>query len=128
MRARVSVWTIEGDDLESVTPIEPPYAGQWIRVLAGPEGGPGEESFDLLVCTPTWLANEVSNHVAIVGRHHLIVEKWDAARVREIVTDLFTREQGKDWDELALRLGRLGYWEFEDYKALKPDAHRAGQQ
>jgi hypothetical protein len=110
------VWTIEENDLESVTPIEPPYAGQWIRVLAGPDDGPGEETFDLLVCTPAWLANEVSYNVAIVGRHHLIVENWDAARVRAIVTDLFTREEGKDWHELALRLSRLGHWEFEDYQ------------
>ena len=117
MRARVSVWTIESDELESVSPIEPAYAGQWIRVLAGPEDEPGEESFDLLVCTPAWLAAEVSYNLAIVGRHRLIVEKWDAARVRDVVTDLFTREEGKDWDELALRLSRLGHWEFEDYRA-----------
>jgi hypothetical protein len=84
--------------------------------VAGPGDEPGEECFDLLVCTPAWLANEVSHKIAIVGRHHLIVEKWDPARVRDIVTDLFTREEGKNWSELALRLSRLGYWEFEDYR------------
>jgi len=118
MRARISVWTIDSDELESITPIEPTYAGQWIRVMAGPDDGPGEENFDLLVCTPAWLADEVSNHVAIVRRHHLIVEEWNATRVREVVTDLFTREEGKDWDELGLRLSRLGHWEFEDYQEL----------
>jgi hypothetical protein len=95
MRARVSVWTIDSDDLESVTPVRPTNAGQRIRVVAGPGDEPGEECFDLLVCTPAWLANEVSHKIAIVGRHHLIVEKWDPARVRDIVTDLFTREEGK---------------------------------
>jgi hypothetical protein len=108
--------TSDHNDLESVTPIEPTYVGESIRVLAGPVGEPGEESFDLLVCTPAWLANEVSFTGHIVGRHHLIIERWEAARVREVVSNLFTREQGKDWHELALRLSRLGHWEFEDFQ------------
>lgn len=118
MQARVSVWTIEGDHLESVISPESRLVGQWIRVMAGPEGGIGEESFDLLVCTPDWLKDEISRSGAIVGRHHLIVDSWDAARVRQKVTETFTREQADDWEHLAERLARLGHWEFEDYVAF----------
>ena len=117
MRARVNVWTIEHDDLETVVPPDPTFVAQWVRVMAGPQDGRGEESFDLLVCTPAWLAEEVARNPVIVGRHHLIVEGWNAARIRQTLTDLFTREEGDDWAELAVRLGRLGHWEFEDYRA-----------
>jgi hypothetical protein len=116
MRAQVSVWTIDGDDLESVTALDSTKVGQWIRVLAGPEGSIGEESFDILVCTPAWIASEVKRVGAVVGRHHLIVAAWDPIRVRELVGSLFTGVEAKDWLELANRLARLGFWEFEDYQ------------
>ncbi|WP_216819765.1 Imm8 family immunity protein [Frondihabitans sp. 762G35] len=113
------MWTIEGDDLDSIAPEQLTHIAQWIRVLAGPDDGPGEESFDLLVCTPSWLAQELSRGPAIVGRHHLIIERWDAARVRAVVTDLFTGEEADDWQDLGPRLGRLGHWEFEDYRQFE---------
>lgn len=117
MRARVSIWTVEHNDLETVVPPDPDFVAQWVRVMAGPQDDRGEESFDVLVCTPGWLAEEVSRNPPVVGRHHLIVDGWDAGRVRQTLTDLFTREEGDDWADLAVRLGRLGRWEFEDYRA-----------
>jgi hypothetical protein len=112
----VSIATIDGEPLESVTPLNPVRVGQWVRALAGPDGGPGEESFDLIVCTPTWLAGEVSRNGPIVGRHHLIVDRWDHEQVRGTLVCLFSREEADDWPELGLRLSRLGSWEFEDYQ------------
>jgi Immunity protein 8 len=110
VRAQVSVWTIDGDHLESVSVADPRDAGHWVRVLAGPEGSDGEESFDVLVCTPTWLGREVD------GRHLLVVETWEPARVRHLVTQLFEKETADDWPRLATRLSRHGSWEFDGYR------------
>jgi hypothetical protein len=86
--------------------------------MAGPEGKQGEESFDVVVCTPRWLARRVRDEGAIIGRHHLIVERWDAARVRRCLTDAAESQEAQTWPELAAKIGRIGKWEFEDYRPL----------
>jgi hypothetical protein len=88
------------------------------RIVAGPEDGPGEESFAIVICTPEWLADACRKAGGIYNaRHHLVVDSsrfdrdtlnaWLAARVRETEADT--------WPRLATRLSHLAYWEFEDY-------------
>jgi Immunity protein 8 len=89
------------------------------RVIVGPSDGPGEESFDLTVCSPEWLAEACRRVGGIYNpRHHLIVnmedfdrralQAWLSMRVQEVQADT--------WAQAAERLSRLGYWEFEDYR------------
>ena len=124
MHARVAVWTIDGEPLESLVVENPAEVGEWIRVLAGPQGAAGEESFDLLVCTPTWLAREVAESGPQVGRHRLIIDTWNAANVKRVVAEFFEREVADDWLGLAPKLARIGHWEFEDYGEGKPRTQR----
>jgi hypothetical protein len=90
------------------------------RMFVGPLGMPGEESVDVTICSPEWLAKTCRAVGGIYdARHHLVVNvedfnvqvirAWLAARVQEVEADT--------WPELGHRLGRLGYWEFEDYRA-----------
>jgi hypothetical protein len=89
------------------------------RMIVGPPGTLGEESFDVTVCSPEWLAKTCREVGGIYnGRHHLVVNvedfdvravlAWLAARVQEV--------QAESWPQICERLGRLGYWEFEDYR------------
>ncbi len=90
------------------------------RMIVGPPDGPGEESFDLTVCTPEWLAVTCRKDGGGLydARHHVVVdfhrfdkralEAWLAARVRAV--------EAPTWPEIGARLGRLGFWEFEDYE------------
>lgn len=110
-----TITTIEGDPLEEVALVDAANASQWIRILAGPVGEAGEESFDLNVCTPLWLQAEVARSGPIGGRHLLIVERWDAETVVRSLRELFTAGEADDWSALTQRLGRIGYWEFEGY-------------
>ena len=88
------------------------------RMIVGRPDSPGQESFDVTVCTPEWLAEACRKSGGIYDpRHHLVVNleefdkrslhDWLAARVRNV--------RGETWSEVGERLGRLGYWEFEDY-------------
>lgn len=89
------------------------------RLMAGPSDAPGEESFDVTVCTPEWLA-AASRRVGGIydARHHVVVNldefsqralrDWLAARVHEA--------EAASWPEVGQRLGELGQWEFEDYR------------
>lgn len=88
----------------------------WLRMMIGPPDGPGEESFDVLVCTPAWLAGVVSKEGPQIGRHRLIIEKLDLHVAETFLRRQVERLEATTWDELAAKISRLGYWEFEDYR------------
>lgn len=102
-------------DVDLYTPTDPHHDGQWIRFIIGPDDAPGEESFDVLICTPAWLSEVISTDGPQIGRHHLIVDPMD---LNEAITFLRRRIESltaEDWGGLAGRLSRIGHWEFEDY-------------
>lgn len=102
-------------DLESFHPDEPDYFCVLVQAMFGTATVPGEESFDILVCSPKWLASEVEREGVVVGRHYLIVASFDFERIRAFLGRYADECVGATWDEVAAKLGRLGRWEFEDY-------------
>jgi hypothetical protein len=107
--------SLDVDDLAGWTP----ESESWrlgLRILAGPDDGPGEESFDLTVCSVAWLEEQVRRDGVVDARHHLIVEWYDWPKVRAYVERFVQRCQGDTWRDVAEQLSRLGYWEFEDYQ------------
>jgi Immunity protein 8 len=103
------------DDLASYAPSQGTF-GFLLQVMAGPQGGEGEESFDVLVCTLEWLKQNRSRTDLIIGRHYLIVFEYDYERLRSFIDGYCSQCSGETWQKVAERLGRLGKWEFEDYK------------
>jgi len=89
-----------------------------VRLLLGPVDGPGEESFDLTVCSPQWLAVRAPREGLIDGRHHVIVnaESFDPADLRQWLDQRVSSVEAPTWREVGEKLARLGYWEFEDYR------------
>jgi hypothetical protein len=45
----------------------------------------------------------------------LVIERWDASRIRLFLTEVVESEEAPTWRELATKIGRIGRWEFEDY-------------
>lgn len=103
------------DDLAHYHPPEPDRFGFLLQILVGPENGPGEESFDVEVCTPLWLLERHSPEDILEGRHTLIVFEYDYNRLEEYVRKKVAKAVGATWDEVAGQLSRFGRWEFEDY-------------
>jgi hypothetical protein len=87
-----------------------------LRILAGPEGGPGEESFDVMVCSIGWLAERLRRDAVVDGRHRLFVERFDWPVLRANIERRVRECEGPTWTDVAEKLARLGYWEFEDYR------------
>ncbi len=83
--------------------------------MIGPEGGEGEESFDVTVCSPKWFLEKYGKEDVIVGRHHVVLLEYDYGRLMRTIETFCRNCEGATWHELALKLGRLGKWEFEDY-------------
>jgi hypothetical protein len=103
-------------DLESFSPVDPACFSFLLQAMFGPEDGDGEESFDVLVCTPAWLSGEVEREGFVAGRHHLIVREFNLEQIRSFLVGYAGTCVGRTWREVAEKLSRLGKWEFEDYK------------
>ena len=103
-------------DLAALRPRDPQSFSILIQAMFGPSDGAGQESFDFILCTPAWLATEAQRVGVVDGRHHLIVETYDLARLRDFLERYADRCSGDTWQECAGKLSRLGRWEFEDYK------------
>lgn len=87
-----------------------------VRIIAGPEGGEGEESFDLTVCTGGWLAQRAADSGFFDARHHLVVPEFNWSAISGYLTRRVAECQGETWRQVGEQLARLGYWEFEDYQ------------
>lgn len=111
-----ALYSLDVDNLEQYAPDHPDVFLLQLRAIVGPKGGPGEESFDIKVCTPGWLANRCKIEGFVVGRHYLIVDMYDFASLKSIIVKLIENCSADSWQWLAQKVARIGYWEFEDYQ------------
>ncbi|MEV5495648.1 Imm8 family immunity protein [Nonomuraea fuscirosea] len=114
MRARVGEfrWV----DLEAGPGIDDPaHACELLEMYVGPQGELGEECFQLTVCTPSALAEQLGQHPFLIGRHWLFVAELRPGKVTEWLSDRIAVLEAPTWGELAEKIGRIGQWEFEDY-------------
>src|SRR2546427_11708854 len=76
-----------------------------VQAMIGPEGSDASESFDIVVCTPRWLADNCRE--PMWGRHMLIVSRYDVDEIRGMIERYCDSCEGKDWDTIAQRLSRI---------------------
>ncbi|MCW5971452.1 MAG: immunity 8 family protein [Blastocatellales bacterium] len=117
MKAEIkSMYSPDIDDLSNYSPPDTENFCFLLQLIAGPASEKGEESFDILVCTPRWLLENLKQEDVLIGRHYLIVKEYDFNRISHKIHKFVARCEGSNWDEVASKLSRLGHWEFEDYR------------
>lgn len=87
-----------------------------VQLMIGPENAPGEESFDLLVRTPEGHARAGCAPGLETNEFTLVLDRIDIALVRRYVDDFLRDLERPTWEELAVEIGRIGKWEFRDYR------------
>ncbi|MEO8287258.1 MAG: immunity 8 family protein [Chloroflexota bacterium] len=102
-------------DLQHQAPSDPNNFVFSLQAIIGPRDAEGEESFDFLVCTASWLGTEIKEKKYLFGRFYLIVEKYDYAILWSAIQQLCDSIHGSDWTAVAEQLSRYGHWEFQDY-------------
>jgi hypothetical protein len=117
MRARLKgLYSPDVGDLEHWSPADGSF-GFVLMALVGPMDGPGEESFDLVVCTPDWfVAHQMDGATIRSGSHTLFVKTYDYRVLKEFIERAVHRVEADSWSGLAERLSWLGQWEFADYR------------
>jgi hypothetical protein len=83
-------------------------------MIVGPLDGPGDEIFQITVCTAEALKVLLDRDGIVVGLHLLLVAGLNPSRIEAFLEDRVRRLDADTWLELAAKIGRIGYWEFED--------------
>ena len=108
---RAAIRSIEFDPEPRSLGADPEAFAFQVRLLIGPEGEPGEESFDLTGCSPEWLASECARTGVVDGRHHLVVNmaEYDEQTLRGWLEKRVSSVEGPLWFDIAQRLTRLAH-------------------
>ncbi|NKY87649.1 Imm8 family immunity protein [Nocardia veterana] len=84
-----------------------------VQLMIGPANAPGEESFDVVVCTPDHLARTGTTPT----RHTMVLDRIEIATIRRYVENALRDLTRPTWHELATEISRIGRWEFDDYRS-----------
>jgi hypothetical protein len=109
----------EVDDPSSYHPEDENNFGFLLQLIIGPKNQKGEESFQVMVCTPQWLSQHFGKDEIIIGRHYLILFEYNYQRLINRINKYLQHCSDDTWHEVAIKVGRFGLWEFEDYKEFK---------
>jgi hypothetical protein len=73
------------------------------QLLVGPASGPGEESFDLTVCSPEWPAQQCRSGEPVNGLHHIIVgwDTYDERVLRQWLEARVQATEAESWDGIG---------------------------
>jgi hypothetical protein len=95
-------------DLKTFSPLPVDAFGFLLQIMVGPEEQQGEDSFDVVVCTPDWLKRNFKTSDIILGQGRILVFEYNCEKC---VADT--------WQDIATKLSRIGRWEFEGYQPYK---------
>jgi len=101
--------------LETFCPEDEGCFGFLLQAIIGSEHEDSEESFEMQVCTPSWLASKNGDEEVLFGRHLLIVFEYDRRRIEARIRKYCERCVAENWEDISVMLGRVGRSEFEDY-------------
>lgn len=88
----------------------------WATAHVGLFGEVGADLFQIQICTPRYLAHQVSSSGPTWGRHILIVQTYNPVEIRSALERYLETCTGVDWHEIGPKVARVGFWEFEDYQ------------
>jgi hypothetical protein len=105
----------DADDLRSFVPPDPERFMLLVQAMVGPEEDDASESFDIIVCSGSWMREQVEQG-PLIGLYHIIMAKFDYDALVRLVGDFCRRCEGRTWQDVAAKVSRLGRWEFDDYR------------
>lgn len=116
MKAEVKHFAMVGGEFSDYWPDDIENFCIGADATIGPEGSPGGDIFSFEVCTPRWLLHSSRKRPRFM-RHIVLVNEYDEEAVKSAVRDLVENTTGETWREIAEKLARYMFWEFEDYQA-----------
>ena len=114
MRAEIrGIYSRETPDLNAWKPPVDEFAIH-VRLMVGPQGLPGEEAFDVTLCSASFLERRAQKEGVVDARHHLVVDCFNWSVIEAYLKLRVHACQGASWDSVAAQVARFAYWELED--------------
>lgn len=102
-------------------PADPECCCLWVEAFIGPTDEPGDDDYQLGICTPRWLATEGMERGYEWGRFLLIVPRWDYGLVLRAIDELLADLNGPHWRAAADRLARFASAEWDGAAHCRSD-------
>lgn len=100
-------------DPKEFTPAEADCFHITLILGIGPDDTDSMDYFDINICTLKWL--ETKEIKPILLRNTIIVDNYDFNRILEIIKSCIDKCDGKEWDDVSIKLSRYFFWEYEGY-------------
>lgn len=103
-------------DFKHFVPTDEKLFSFLLELEIGIKGKQGADLFEIQVCTPQWLLDNYKISDVVFCRNRLIVFEYDFENIITKIKQFISTVSGNSWEEIAIKLARIGRWEFEDYK------------
>jgi hypothetical protein len=117
MRAKVKDWF--SPDVPEVCKWQPQSLDDlhyYLEMTIGTEDEPGGDLFSLMVVSPQARASSSRQNRRSEEQRHLFVTDYSWKVVLDHVNNVLDICQDETWPEVARKLSRYFYWEYEDYR------------
>ena len=116
MRAELKSLSSSDIDPSTYWPEDNEHFGFALDAVIGVEGEDAGDVFSFLVGTASWLALYRSKFKGCTfGQGTIIVNEYDFATIKALISDLCERTHGVSWEEIAPKLSKFGSWEYEGF-------------
>lgn len=103
-------------DLEKFNPEKEDNFCFYLEISVGVKNEKSGELFGITVCTPKWLLENKKEEEIIFGKNYMIVFSYSFQNITNKIKTYVDKLDEDNWEELAKKISRISYWEFEDYK------------
>ncbi len=119
MKPEIKWIELNGNELRDFSPEISENFWCLVTFGIGPDDEDGSHIFDLSIGTPRAFDHRGQHEGPIWGRHHMIVNRFDAAEIRAAIEKKVAECARPTFEETALVLSRFFQWEFEDYQEFE---------
>ena len=103
-------------DLREYRPENPSSFGFFVEMEIGIANEEGTDLFQLHVCTPQWLEDQVREGGPQWIESQLVLSSYNFDELHEFLSRKINSIQGNNWMEIVSKLRLLAHWEFNGYR------------
>ncbi|PST85534.1 hypothetical protein C9I91_22580 [Photobacterium jeanii] len=106
---------IDYDPIDTYKFDDPDDVDFWINFTIGPVDFDGGDNFQVRVATFSNIGRNES------PRHCILIDKFSFSQVISKVSEFLSKCEGRDWEEVSIKLSEFMCWEFQDYKPYREE-------